>query len=232
MKTFRRFTPEDSMVDLIKEDYNLLPLLSRFSIPLGFGNNTVGQTCENAGISTSLFLLVINFTVSGELDTKFIGDIDAEGIVDFLHNSHKYFLSYKIPHIRANLIGALDGSHNDINPIILDFFDNFVEQVREHFEYEEGTVFPYIRNLLAGIASDYSIDIFRHNHHEVGETLSELKNLILRYYTTSMPDVMYDALVDICNCEEDLESHSTIENNVLIPLIDHVESTRNQRKSS
>jgi hypothetical protein len=30
---------------------------------------------------------------------------------------------------------------------------------------------------------------------------------------------MYDVLVDLYNAEEDLESHSEIENHILIPLI-------------
>ena len=30
---------------------------------------------------------------------------------------------------------------------------------------------------------------------------------------------MYDVLVDIYNCEEDLATHSDIENNLLIPMV-------------
>ena len=49
--------------------------------------------------------------------------------------------------------------------------------------------------------------------------LAELKNIILRYYRTTVPNLMYDVLVDIYNCEEDLISHSDIENNLLIPMV-------------
>lgn len=34
---------------------------------------------------------------------------------------------------------------------------------------------------------------------------------------------MYDVLVDIYNCEEDLASHSDIENNLLIPMVSALE---------
>ncbi|MDE6756020.1 MAG: hemerythrin domain-containing protein, partial [Muribaculaceae bacterium] len=54
---------------------------------------------------------------------------------------------------------------------------------------------------------------------EVVGALAELKNIILRYYRTTVPNLMYDVLVDIYNCEEDLISHSDIENNLLIPMV-------------
>ncbi len=37
---------------------------------------------------------------------------------------------------------------------------------------------------------------------------------------------MYDVLVDICNCEEDLDSHATIENTVLIPIVGRLEEQK------
>ena len=113
--------------------------------------------------------------------------------------------------------------HSDINPAIISFFDSYVSQVKAHFDYEELNVWPYIRNLVSNTDSSYNIDIFRKHHDEIGEKLSDLKNIILRYYTTSMPNKMYDALVDIFNCEEDLNTHHAIENHILIPMISALE---------
>ncbi len=226
MRYSRHFTPHDSVIDLVKEDFNILPILSRFSIPLGVGNKTVAEVCEEAGIETHVFLLIINYLISGKIEPEYLSGSNAVGIVDFLHNSHDYFLSYKFPHIRNNLLSALDGNHSDINPAIVQFFDDYVELVRQHFHYEEDTVFPYIRALVQGEKSNYRIDTFRRHHDdEIGRKLSELKNIILRFYTTSMPNRMYDVLVDIFNCEEDLGSHNDIENSILIPMISGLEKT-------
>lgn len=202
MKIARQYTPHDSVVDLVREDYNILPLLSRFGIPLGFGNKTIEEVCEESGISSAFFLIVVNFTLSGSMPSPIPSDIDPRGIVNFLHNSHSYFQNYKIPHIRANMVNALDPSHSDINPIILKFFDDFVDEVNRHFAYEEATVFPYISSLLDGKPTRYSIDIFRRHHDEVAAKLSELKNLILRYYSTSRPDLIIPLLSPIrCCCQ-------------------------------
>lgn len=227
----RAVVRQDTMVSLVNEDFNILPILSRFSIPLGFGSKTIDEVCDDAGIDTSTFLLIVNYILSGQLP-EFDNTLDsAIGIVDFLHNSHDYFMGYKFPHIRSNLIAALDDSHSDINPAIINFFDEYVAHAEKHFEYEEKYVWPYIRSLKTGESSpSYNIGIFLKNHEETGEKLSDLKNIILRYYTTAMPNKMYDVLVDIFNCEEDLNSHRDIENHILIPMISGIEHENKGKK--
>lgn len=230
MNNVRRYTPQDSLVDLINDNYSILPVLSRFSIPLGFENRRIADVCTDAGIDSEVFLFIVNFILSGKIDNSRMSTISPEAIVDFLHNSHDYYLSYKIPHIRQNLLNALDETHSDINPAIIRFFDDYIEQVKEHFRYEEKKVFPYVRNLMSGKPSRYNIGMFKKHHDDIDEKLSDLKNIILRYYTTSMPNKMYDVLVDIYNCEEDLKQHTDIENHILIPMISLVEQ-RNRPNS-
>ena len=230
MKISRIFTAKDNVIDLINEDYNILPVLSRFSIPLGFGNKTIEDVCNNAGININVFLLVINYILSGNLDKSDLRHISATDLVDFLHNSHDYFLLYKFPHIRQNLLNALDDSYSAVNPMITRFFDEYVSQAYEHFEYEERVVFPYIRNLSTGEKSNYSIEEFKKHHDELGEKLSDLKNVILRYYTTSMPNKMYDVLVDLFNCELDIKSHTIIEDELLTPMVADMECKKGTTK--
>ena len=115
MKISRTFTEHDSVVDLINEDYDILPVLSRFSLPLGFGSKTIGELCRESGINVNVFLLVVNFLLSGKIEA-------AMEIARFLHNSQSYYLQYKFPHIRANMLSALDPAHDDINPIIVKYF--------------------------------------------------------------------------------------------------------------
>ena len=226
MKLSKKFTGKESVVDLIEQDYNILPILSRFNIPLGFQNRRIDEVCAENGIDTNLFLFIINFILSGKIDSEVLPEISPIGIVEFLHNSHDYFLRYKLPRNRQNLIMSLDDSLSDINPAIIMFFDEYIKEVKKHFEYEETKVFPYIRSLVNGEISSYNINIFRRRHDEIAEKLSELKNIILRFYPTSMPNKMYDVLVDLYNAEEDLDSHADIENLILIPLIASIENRK------
>lgn len=226
MKITRKFTAADSIVELIEYDYTLLPFLSRFSLPLGFGNKTIASVCKEAGIDVNVFLLIINFIVSGQPDNDALSTLNPLAIVDFLKNSHDYFISYKFPHIRQNLTNALDQSHDDINPAIIGFYDDFVDKATKHFRYEERNLFPYVKALMDGHPSRYNIKIFCRQHDEVADSLSELKNIILKFYTTSVPNKMYDVLVDIYNCQEDMDSHSDIENYILVPKVEAIEQSQ------
>lgn len=59
MNNVRRYTPQDSLVDLINDNYSILPVLSRFSIPLGFENRRIADVCTDAGIV--FILLTVRF---------------------------------------------------------------------------------------------------------------------------------------------------------------------------
>lgn len=226
MKKSRTFSEQDSVVDLINEDYDILPVLSRFSLPLGFGSKTIGELCAQSGINVQVFLLIVNFLLSGHIDTSRLSAVSAREVASFLHNSHNYYLQYKYPHIRANLLNALDPAHADINPIIIKYFDDYIHEVEAHFRYEEQKVFPYVESLSEGnYSGPYNIGMFTRRHdHEVEGKLAELKNIILRYYSTSVPYRMYDVLVDLYNCEDDLKQHAQVEDNILVPLISELEN--------
>lgn len=215
----RQLRYDDVIIDIINDDYTILPLLSRFSIPLGVGNETLDGVCRRNAIDVKALLLVLNYIRTGIIDSSYINVVSPLEVVRFLKNSHDYFINYKFGHIRKNLIGALDLESNSTNGLILKFFDTFVKKVEEHFQYEERKVFPYVEALVNGMKSAYTIEIFERHHEEVGGALAELKNIILRYYRTTVPNLMYDVLVDIYNCEEDLATHSDIENNLLIPMV-------------
>ena len=215
----RQLRYDDVIIDIINDDYTILPLLSRFSIPLGLGNETLNDVCRRNDIDVKALLLVLNYIRTGIIDSSYISVVSPLEVVKFLKNSHDYFINYKFGHIRKNLIAALDLETNPTNNLILKFFDSFVKKVEDHFRYEENTVFPYVESLVDGKKSAYTIEIFDRHHEEVVDALAELKNIILRYYRTTAPNLMYDVLVDIYNCEEDLASHSDIENNLLIPMV-------------
>ena len=50
-----KYSGTDKMSDLICENYNLLLVMSRFGLSLGFGDQTVQQVCERQGVHTGTF---------------------------------------------------------------------------------------------------------------------------------------------------------------------------------
>ena len=170
------------MIDLISDNYSLLQVMSRFGLSLGFGDKTVKEVCEMNGVDCPTFLAVVNFMAEGfsRMDGETDG-LSIPALVDYLRQAHIYFLEFCLPAIRRKLLEAIDCSENDVSFLILKFFDEYMREVRKHMEYEERTVFKYVDALLENNApKNYQISTFSKHHDQVGEKLTELKNIIIK----------------------------------------------------
>lgn len=217
-----KYAGTDKMSDLICENYSLLLVMSRFGLSLGFGDQTVEKVCQSQGVHTGTFLAVVNFM--GEEccgDEKYREEISIEALMDYLKQAHSYFLDFKLPLIRRKLIDAIDCSQNDVAILILKFYDAYVNEVRAHMEYENEVVFKYVNALLKGTdTSDYNIGIFAARHNQIETKLTELKNIIVKYYPAKVNNNMLNSvLFDIYSCEKDLCSHCRVEDYMFVPLI-------------
>lgn len=226
MNKHMKYAGTDKMSDLICENYSLLLVMSRFGLSLGFGDKTVEQVCEQQGVHTGTFLAVVNF-MDDEccVPDEYHQGVSVEALMDYLRQAHSYFLEFNLPAIRRKLIDAIDCSRDDVAFLILKFFDEYVNEVRAHMEYENLTVFEYVNNLLRGkIVSEYNISIFAARHNQIEAKLTELKNIIVKYYPSNANNnLLNSVLFDIYSCEKDLCSHCRVEDYMFVPLIMELE---------
>ena len=96
-------------------------------------------------------------------------------------------------------------------------------------EYENKKVFAYVRALLAGEhTTEYNIGVFARHHDQVNAKLTELKNIIIKYYPANGDNRLLNAtLFDIFSCEEDLASHNRVEDYLFVPAIMELEKRDN-----
>ena len=213
------------MSDLVCDNYPLLMVMSRFGIVLGFGDKSIGQVCDENGVHTDTFLAVVNLLLDEGDPEEYKSDISVGALLGYLHNSHDYFLNFRLPAIRRNLLGVIDCGAKDIAIAILRFFDEYVAEVQKHMRYEERTVFPYVTALLNGVhPGEYSIAVFRKRHDQVEAKLTELKNILIKYYPATSSNELNSVLFDIFTCEQDLASHNYIEDYLFVPAIQELEN--------
>lgn len=223
-----KYKKSDPMSVLVCENYSVLLVMSRFGIALGFGDKTIEEVCHDSGVDVDTFLAVINLLLDADeveaTDTPF----SIESLVQYLHKSHDYFLNFRLPAIRRSLLNAIDCRQKDVSFAILCFFDEYVAEVQKHMLYEEQTVFPYVRALLAGkpVPKNYNIEVFSRQHDAVEAKLVELKNILIKYYPAAGSNELNAVLFDIFNCEKDLASHNSIEDRLFVPAIREIEKTR------
>lgn len=221
------YSPTDKMGDLICDNYSLLQVMSRFDLPLGFGDYSVEEVCKSNSVDCRTFLAVVNFINKGYSRTSFaLEDISIQSLMNYLKKAHHYFLDFQLPNIRRKLLEAIDCSmDNDVTFLILRFFDGYVQEVRKHMNYEDMYVFTYVEHLLQGQKDgEYCIDMFVRHHDHIDEKLTELKNSIIKYYPANQnAHVMNAVLFDIFNCEKDLASHNKVEDYLFVPAVLYLE---------
>lgn len=231
------YTKNMKVADLVAADNTLLSILQRLDIRLGFGEATVQEICRRYGISTNLFLEICNIYSfrHHEPHTEALGDGDIKSITAYLRASHRYYSEVCFPAIHAgihNLVRGLD----DINRRLIDkFYDDYDNEVSNHFKYEEEVVFPYIEAIQTGAIElpdeKYSISAFEDNHSNISEKLSDLKNIIIKYIPEEFSSaVRFEVLNDINAVDADLRKHSLIENKLLIPLVGIMEKSYEQSR--
>lgn len=230
MKNQKMYEADDRMITLISDNYDLLQSLGRFGINLGFGDKTVSAVCEEQGVDTHTFLAVVNFSMNGYTSFSDSDRLSVPTLLHYLEASHDYYLNFELPFIRRELEEALDDG-DSLARLIMRLYDEFAEEVGQHMQYEEKTVFPYVEGLLSGKADDsYDIDTFSKHHDQIDLKLRELKNIIIKYLPSDSKsnNQLIATLHDLYSNEEWLKQHARVEDNIFIPAIRGLEKKLSQ----
>jgi regulator of cell morphogenesis and NO signaling len=231
-----KFSVTSKMNDLIREDSSLLLTLTRFGLPLGFGDKTVREVCLEYGVDASTLLIVVNFFKNDYKTTEIsTEDISISDLINYLKNAHSFFLDFKLPLIRRKLIEAIDSSVQEepYKLMILKFFDEYAKEVKKHMDYENDIVFPYVLQLCKGSKDpSYDIGVFEKNHESIESKLSDLKNILVKYFPSQKPNfLLNEVLFDLSDCEKDLDRHTKVEDLLFIPLTERMENKHTDVKA-
>lgn len=219
------YEADDKMIDLISDNYSMLQGLSAFGIRLGFGDKTVNEVCREQDVDCYTFLTVVNFLINGYTPKETDDRISVKTLLGYLRASHRYFLDFQLPTIRAKLKESLfedDGPHT----LILRLYDEYAHDIQLHMKYEEKTLFPYVEALLRGEQKpDYNVEIFSKHHSDTTGKFQELKNIIIKYLPRGelANNQLTATLYDIYNNEEWLANHSNVEEVLFVPAIRLIE---------
>ena len=220
---FTDYKETDKVHDMICDECHLLQVMGRFGIPLGCGDKTIREVCEENMVDTVTFLAVANYLKNGEKAVQpYIDRISIPTLMGYLRQSHVYFLDFQLPAIRRKLIESINCSQqNDVAFLILKFYDEYMEEVRRHMMYEDETVFVYVDSLLENRdTGTFNIRKYSARHESIDTKLQELKNSIIKYYKPgSVSELLNSALIDIFNCEKDLHEHCGLENCLFVPAV-------------
>lgn len=222
------YTADMKMAELVRSDYKLLLLFTRFGMELGVGEDTIAAQCVQQGVSPTLFVMICNIYSFADYrpTRKDVEDLDAEQLLSYLSRSHTYYIEARLHPMEQQLRNISDHCTASHKAVLQRFYAEYRQEVMNHFDYEENTVFPYIRKLIAchQMQPEYDIETFERNHSNIDDKLSDLKNILIKYLPgIGMAAEQTELLFQIFSLEDDLNRHTFIEDVVLIPLVRHME---------
>ncbi len=228
-------SPKMKMADAIHQYHSLLTILPRLGIPLGFGEKSIGQLCAEHRVSEPLFMLISRvycqndyFPTANELQQCPMTDI-----LQYLTQSHVDYLENKLPHIERHLHKLLEPMDPKYSTLISNFYTEFRKEVKKHFQYEEEVIFPYLRQFIseqdATESASYQKSTFHQQHDDIEDTLNDLTNLLLKYIPAEVSsDERVDMLLDMYALSNDIAKHAMMEDRILVPYIQLLESKRHE----
>lgn len=91
--------------------------------------------------------------------------------------------------------------------------------------------FPYVYSLIDKDANkQYSINIFEERHNDIEGKINDLKQILLKYVPgTTDQMLMVNVLTELYMSEEELEAHTFIEDNLVIPRVKEIEKERKKK---
>jgi regulator of cell morphogenesis and NO signaling len=228
----------DKLADVIHRNYLLLSVVNRFGIRLGFGDKSISNICEDAGIDADFFTAILN-TVTSErfFPEQKLKQFPILQIVDYLKKTHAFYRDVELKIIDEHLNNFIQSGKNTRRMrLIREFFDNYKAELLTHLKREEEQTFPYIEQLVAlgnqkdereafrQLSKKYRIHVFASQHENVDETLFDLKNILIKYLNDDYDQPSCNAVIfELYKLEKDLIGHTRLENNILIPMVEALE---------
>lgn len=229
--------PGTKLADIITGNPYLLLMLEHLDIGFELHEKTISEVCEEHNIDKDLFLVMSNLYIGNRPEEKIEYSPDViSTIIRYLKNSHKYYLEDKYPLIKSSIkeINTLNDSPG--TRMIGNFFDKYFLEVKEHLDYEDRVVFPYVvalDEILKGempvmVETNYSVNEYREHHDDIEEKLEDLYNLLIKYMPQKNDGkIRRKLLFYLFELEYDLRIHSLVEESLLIPLVEKMEALKN-----
>jgi len=223
MKIFRK---EDKMSSLVTANPNLLPVINRFGIRLGFKEKTIGEICREKEVNPDFFLAIVNtYTDENYFPEAELLSFSPLLIIDYLKNTHNYYIGYVLPKVERLLGKVIESCNEGCSSLkmINTFYQKYKTELLLHLAQEDEKVFPYIIDLYKNRTlkqGQKSIEEYEDEHTNVEEKLTDLKNLVIKYVEPGYNHYdMNEFLQALFQFEKDLYDHARIEDAILVKQV-------------
>lgn len=209
------------MADVLSEYNELIPVLNRFGVKLGVGENTIETLCEEYNIDTELLLAVLNNYIDEDFYAKDLDKIGTEEIVDYFHSTVENYIYELMPNIEKHLNAFIaisvsgDGANFTAGPNSNNVAENEeLKMLRVLFLKFKERMSNQLNN-LTNYDDDFPDDL-----------LQDLKSILIKHLSSDYnQNLCYAVIFSIHSFQKDLVAHNRLRSRVLIPKLNLLNSS-------
>lgn len=227
------------MWQAVLENHQLLPLLPRFDIQLGFGERSVEEVCNAHRVNVDFFLEIANAYLDDEyVPGEGLSRFSLGTVVEYLNSTHDYYVRTALPQAEEKILHLL--AHSSLSgkevKLVTDFFNDYKKDFLLHVSEEEDRILPYILDLeeqsnrenqdpqFIEKLRNYSIGEYEQEHERLETSLENLSTLIIKYLPPFEDfRLCYQVLNELASLVKDLVDHANMEDKVLFPRVSALE---------
>ena len=221
------------MSEAIESHLALVPVVNRFGIRLGVGDDTVKAVCDAHNVDPDFFLTIVNTFINEDyFPEKKLQNFHLSQIIDYLKKTNLYYLQNQLPNIERHLHFFLHASDNTSLRLLGDMFASFKEGLRRRIEADEREWFPLLltpsdtkrrRRPRPKPTTD--------DDEAIQATLDDMRHIMLKHLSGAYDEnLCYAVLFAIDTLGRDIRQHNRIRHRILLPMIDDESNSLSERE--
>ncbi|MBT6835854.1 MAG: DUF542 domain-containing protein [Bacteroidetes bacterium] len=234
---------DKTLAEIVILNHNFIQVFEDYKIDyFNDGKSTLQEICLESGLEISLLESVLNkidkHKINNHLDFQNMG---LDDLIKHIEQVHHHFIRKNLPELSllANKI-QLTEKLSKIHQGVIELFITLTEEIMVHMEDEENIIFPHIRyhyNPLKYITPEKGLtdhegltayESLMNQHEDVSAILKQISRLSDGYNPHKNDStLMISFYKKLHEFEEDLHVHIHLENNILFPQAQLLQTKKN-----
>jgi regulator of cell morphogenesis and NO signaling len=220
------------MSEIVEGHPSLIPVINRFGIRLGLGDNTALELCDKHDINIDFFITMINtFLNETYFPEKKLQGFHLTQIIDYLTKTNHYYLHSQLPNIERHLGSFISMSdpNNESLALIGKLFAAFKDRLLRRIEADENEWFPHILELCEKQRENKQLAYYPTTAADADEPtealLTDVKRIIIKHLTGDYNEnLCFAVIVGINTLHIDIKQHNRIRYRILAPIVAGMEN--------
>lgn len=229
-------TKPATISEMVRADYRTADVFKKWGINYCCGGNLpLEEVCQlqqldKGAVEGDLQKATQSITLSNSLH---FDEWPVDFLVDYISYVHHAYLKETVPSLTQNLHSFIQGHKKKFPDLeqVEEVFTNLKEELMEHVEKEDSTIFPYLKqisntykrkeiygSLFVRTMSKPLTQVVESEHRRIAILLTQLREVTNHYqfpnHACTNHQVIYHKLREF---DADLVQHKHLENNILFP---------------